>query len=181
MRARSIQAYSVDAEDGGISGLLSLSPVDERSLRLLSSFACDVRVASYYFLKAAPRESMDLFQHWSSVYRKGNGAACRAWSVHARGDSSLLGMVAFHDDYLRYFLAPSYWGQGYGRELVRVSVDHLAPLRHIRCVKAVVARGNFRSVAVLAANRFHFAGLEHESFDDMPNARATFVYRRRIS
>jgi RimJ/RimL family protein N-acetyltransferase len=180
MQTGSLRAYSMKADDERLSDRLSLAPVDGQSLKGLSTFACDVRVGSDYFLNAAPRESTALFQHWSAVYGA-EGAACEAWSVHLRGDSSLIGMVAFHDDYLRYFLAPVYWGQGYGRELVRMSVNHLAPLRRVRCVKAVVARGNLRSEVVLVANGFHFSGLRRESFDDMPNARVAFVYKRQIS
>lgn len=162
---------------------LLFSAVNESSLAELAAIACDDRVARHYFLQSRPRNCEELLQNWVSTYVSGQYAAstpCRAWAVYCRYERSPIGMLAFHANYLRYFLRPEKWSKGYGRELVRVASDYLAPRQRLACLKAVVRRGNQRSRAVLETNKFLFNGLLWSRSDDSSVRTAVLDFRKLI-
>lgn len=76
------------------------------------------------------------------------------WAVTTRSDGALIGLVdATVDDALvctnlGYYFFPEFWGQGYAREAVRATADHLVQLGIHRLV-ATVTVGNHASGQVL--------------------------------
>lgn len=103
-------------------------------------------------------------------------------AAHRRVDGELTGCVVVTLDHLAchlaYFVAPRFWGQGLGYEMVAACVPRLPALLGMKRIETHVVRDNVASRRILEKCGFVFAGLGSHRRMGGHGHIATLHYRR---
>lgn len=100
-------------------------------------------------------------------------------AARQRGSERFVGGVFIAKGYFSYFVAPDYWAQGFGFEMVSASLA-AAPMLGLQRLTTSVVRENFASRRILEKCGFRFAGLtSHRSLDTQARM-ATLRYQLEV-
>jgi RimJ/RimL family protein N-acetyltransferase len=106
--------------------------------------------------------------------RELNLVACKAESGEA------VGYIQFNHNRIGYFVAPRFWRQGLGREMVLASCEQVAPLLSLQVLEATVIRENIGSRRILEQCGFFFDGLTTAIHSATRAPVAMLRYRRFV-
>jgi len=100
-------------------------------------------------------------------------------AARQRGSGRFMGGIFFAKGYFSYFVAPNYWAQGFGFEMVSASLA-AAPVLGLQMLTTFVVRENFASRRILEKCGFVFAGLtSHQSLGTQARM-ATLRYQLKV-
>ena len=162
-----------------LTATLRITPCDADAARAIARIAADPRVGMPYSVgRCAAGAGAEDAAHWLQGPDDWTSARRLRLAVRLH-DGQPVGALQFVGQELGYFLAPSTWRQGLGREMVAAVCRHYPPLLGLARVHASVLRDNVASRRVLEAAGFVFAGLATRRWRGMPGMATMLYYERR--
>lgn len=176
-----------------------LAPLGPEHAAAIAPMAGDPEVSRYTTRLPhpyTPEDAVRFVQESEALAREGQALTL---AILRRGDFALLGIVGLEYDRDRpgtaeigYWLGRDHWGQGLGREAVRLTLEHAFADLRLTAVQARVADGNVASTRLLerlgfaadgtaqAASRPDGAALTCRSLHLSPEAFRTATARRMV-
>lgn len=114
---------------------------------------------------------------------EGGWQARREFNLVARlaDGGEVVGCVQFFPQLIAYFVAPHFWQQGYGSEMVAASCVDVPRLLGIRTLESGVIRENIGSRRILEKSGFRFSGLDMRPWQGRSGKVAMLWYRRQFA
>lgn len=161
---------------------LSIEPCSAAAARSVQLIVSDPRVAQPYYLgQTSALLPVGALEDWQ---QSSDGWARHArfnFAVASRSDSQVVGCVQFTTTQLSYFVAPAFWRQGYGREMVLACCQQLPQRLGIHALQAIVVRENMASRRILEHAGFAFSALATQPRSDRRGAVMVLHCRREFA
>ena len=142
---------------------LIIRPTQAEDIDSLLSIFVDSRVAPWFLAtrepdyRSSPNYLLQGPDTWEKERRIQLTAFCRDESLHL---STPVGGARIAQGEISYYIAPTFWRQGYGFELVS-AVSAFAENLRLQKLTATVLRENVASRKILERIGFEFAGLQY--------------------
>jgi RimJ/RimL family protein N-acetyltransferase len=161
---------------------LQLAPCDAASALQLASIVTDVRVYEPFY-GGRPQSTWreDSSAHWLQSQHdwERRHTFNLVASLHQTGE--VVGCVQLFPHQIAYFVAPQFWRQGLGCEMVATCCEKIPPMLGIAVLETMVIRENLASRRVLEHSGFTFSGLTSMDWTGRAGTVSMLKYRRNTA
>ena len=161
---------------------LLLAPCDSNAAVALAEIIADEQVHEPYFVgrlrSTLPQTATEAWLQTPDRWRDRHQFSL---AVRLRDSGSVIGCVQFTPHNVGYFVAPRFWRQGLGREMVAASCQQIAPLLGIGLLETSVIRENLASRRILEQSGFTFSGLLTRNLAGRTGQASMLHYRRNLA
>jgi ribosomal-protein-alanine N-acetyltransferase len=173
--------HGVDMARTIASGRVSIAVCDDAATAALAAMLSDPQVYEPFFACSRWSGIEGRLEVWSGQAGTGTGCDKVLFAVRERQSGDLIGCIQLVVDHLSYFVAPAYWRQGYGSEMVAAFIGQQAGLQQRESIYTTVVRENTASRRILEQCGFTFDGVFMTRAAVHAPARTLLEYVYRIA